>query len=107
MPIIIFALVLAGIFVLYYFLLNNASSYTTEKPEKKGPFDVIYLPEDLEAEKQKRKQREAAKTESMSQAKMKNPESQDDFKNPEDAESQDAASKEVVGKEEKTDEHTE
>ena len=95
MPIIIFALVLAGLFVLYYFLLNNASFYTTEKPEKKGPFDVIYLPEELEAEKQKRKQREAARTEQMSPGKR------DDAKNQEDG------FEEESGKEEKADEHTE
>ena len=95
MPIIIFALVLAGLFVLYYFLLNNASFYTTEKPKEKGPFDVIYLPEDLEAEKQKRKQREAARTENMSQGKK------DSAENPEDD------SNEESGKEEKADEDTE
>ena len=95
MPIIIFALVLAGLFVLYYFLLNNASFYTTEKPKGKVPFDFIYLPEDLEEKKQKRKQREAARTENMSQGKK------DSAENPEDD------SKEESGKEEKADEDTE
>jgi hypothetical protein len=80
MPIIIFALVVAGLFLVYYFLLNNVSNYTTEKPPEKGPFDVIYLPEDLEAEKQRRRQREEKQREAVAKDKEKETEDEDESK---------------------------
>ena len=55
MPIIALALVLIISFVVYYFFVSNSSLYTSEKPKKNDPFNVIYLPEDLEAEKERRK----------------------------------------------------
>lgn len=53
LPILILFLVFAGCFVLYYFFVNNEDSYIRKRPEKKGPFDIIYLPEDLDEEKRK------------------------------------------------------
>ena len=55
MPIIALALVLIISFVAYYFFVSNSSLYTSEKPKKNDPFNVIYLPEDLEEEKERRK----------------------------------------------------
>ena len=57
MPIIILALVLLASFIIYYFFLSNSSLYTSDKPKKNDPFSVIYLPEDLEAEKERRKKK--------------------------------------------------
>ena len=58
MPIIALALVLLVSFVVYYFFVSNSSLFTSERPKKNDPFKVIYLPEDLEAEKERRRKKE-------------------------------------------------
>lgn len=55
MPILVFAVVLAALVVVYYFFVSNGSIFIREKPKANDPFKVIYLPDDLEAEKTKRK----------------------------------------------------
>lgn len=55
MPILVFAVVLAALVVVYYFFVSNGSKFIREKPKANDPFKVIYLPDDLEAEKAKRK----------------------------------------------------
>lgn len=57
MPIVALALILIACFVVYYFFVSNSSLYTSEKPKKNNPFNVIYLPEDLEAEKEKQRKK--------------------------------------------------
>lgn len=55
MPIVILALIVIVGSVAYYFFVSNSSLYTSKRPKKNDPFNVIYLPEDLEAEKEKRR----------------------------------------------------
>lgn len=55
MPIVMFAIVLAVLVVLYYFFVINQKNDAVDKPKANDPFNVIYLPDDLEAEKARRK----------------------------------------------------
>lgn len=73
MPIILFAIVMAALVVVYYFVINNESKFIREKPKANDPFKVIYLPDDLEAEKAKRKKTEH-KTDHKNEHKKEGPE---------------------------------
>ncbi len=61
MPIVMFAIVLAVLVVLYYFFVMNQPNDADHKPKANDPFNVIYLPEDLEAEKARRKKNDSKK----------------------------------------------
>jgi len=59
MPIVLFAIVLAVLVVLYYFFVMNQPNGAEDKPKANDPFNVIYLPDDLEAEKARRKRNDS------------------------------------------------
>lgn len=61
MPIVMFAIVMVVLVVLYYFFVMNQPDGTDRKPKANDPFNVIYLPEDLEAEKARRKKNDSKK----------------------------------------------
>ena len=60
MPILILGvLVIAGLLG-YMFITNHKDKFVRDKEDVHGPFDVIYLPADLEEEKKKDDARRAA-----------------------------------------------
>ncbi|MFA5637318.1 MAG: hypothetical protein WCY49_02180 [Anaerovoracaceae bacterium] len=59
MPILLLFIIFGACFLIYYYVISNEDLYTRKKPDKKGPFDTIYLPEDLERDRIKRMKDEA------------------------------------------------
>jgi len=55
MPLLILGSVLFASVALYMYVLNNQERFAKKYKPKKGPFNVIYLPDDLEAYKNKNK----------------------------------------------------
>lgn len=55
MPLLVLGSVLAASVALYMYALNNRDRFVRKNEPQKGPFNVIYLPADLDAYKNKNK----------------------------------------------------
>ena len=55
MPLLILGTVVFASVALYMYVLNNQERFVKKNKPPKGPFNVIYLPADLEAYKNKNK----------------------------------------------------
>ena len=53
MPLLALGAVTALLVTVYIYAVNNQHRFTGKRPSPRDPFNVIYLPADLEAEKKK------------------------------------------------------
>jgi len=56
MPLVLLGALVAVCVIAYSYVINHQDRFVRKKPTSNDPFDVIYLPADLEAEKEKKHQ---------------------------------------------------